>query len=63
VEPPIDVPLMHAPKNPQALINELHGPQHLQHNINNTFYKTLTNDGDVGMLSSYPSTIKHVSPI
>jgi hypothetical protein len=49
MEHPIDVQLMHAPKNVQLSSDELHGPQDPQHNINNTLYITLTNDGDAGL--------------
>jgi hypothetical protein len=46
MENPIDVPLMHALKNLQVSNDELCGPQHPQHNINNMFYTTPTNDGN-----------------
>jgi hypothetical protein len=54
MEHPNDVPLMHAPKNPQVSNDELCGPQHPQHNINNMFYTTPTNDGDIGMSRIIP---------
>jgi len=47
---------VHAPKNPQISNNELHGQQHPQHNINNTFY-TPTNDGDASLSRIIPINI------
>jgi hypothetical protein len=54
MEHPINVPLMHAPENLQVSSDELYGPQHPPHNINNTLYTTPTIDGDVGMYGIIP---------
>jgi hypothetical protein len=45
---------MHALENTQLSSDELHGPQHPQNNINNTFYITPTNDGDAGLSRIIP---------
>ncbi len=54
MEYPINVPLMHALKNLQVASDELYGPQHPPHNINNTLYTTPTIDGDVGLSRIIP---------
>jgi hypothetical protein len=54
MEHPIAVQLMHAPENVQLSSDELHGLQDPQHNINNTLYITLTNDGDAGLFRIIP---------
>jgi hypothetical protein len=54
MEHPINVPLMHALENLQVSSDELHGPQHPQHNINNTLYTTPTIDGDASLFKIIP---------
>jgi hypothetical protein len=48
---------VHALENPQISNDELHGQQHPQHNINNTFYTTPTNDGDASLSRIIPIDI------
>lgn len=54
MEHPNDVPLMHALNNLQVSNDELCGPQHSQHNINNMLYTTPTNDGDTSLSRIIP---------